>query len=272
MDRLGIERLCVFGMPPVPFIALAADLGCRHIGTGLTPLQAYNPHDYPWWSLRDDPALRRDTVAALGDLGVSMSLCEGFGIRPGADVGDYAADLDVVSELGGRRINAVSVDTDLGRTLDEFARLAEMAEARGIETVIEIGPGPIGGLDAALAAVRHVGRPGFRLLIDTMHFFRLGDGARDLARLDPGLICYVQLCDAPLTSRFARYMDEAFYERAAPGEGELPLLDLLEITPDAVVVSLEVPQRSLAEAGVGVRERVGRCVEAARTLLAEAGR
>jgi hypothetical protein len=37
-----------------------------------------------------------------------------------------------------------------------------------------------------------------------------------------------------------------------------------------VVLSVEVPQRSLAAAGVGPRERVGRCVAAARRLVAEA--
>lgn len=272
MDRLGIERLCVFGMPPVAFVALAADLGCRFIGTGLAPMRSYNPHGYPDWSLKDDPALRRATRAALADRGVSISLCEGFGVRREGDVRDYAADLDAAGELGAQRINLASVDRDMNRTLDGFAVLAEMAEARGMDTVIEIGPGPIGGLDAALAAVRHVGRPGFRLLIDTMHFFRLGGGVEQLAQLDPDLIGYVQLCDAPLKSPFARYMEEALYERMAPGDGELPLLEVLKRLPDAVVVSLEVPQRSLAEAGIGPYERVGRCVAAARALLADARR
>jgi sugar phosphate isomerase/epimerase len=270
MDRIGIERLCVFGMPPVAFVGLAADLGCRFIGTGLTPMRYYNPHGYPDWSLKEDPALRRETIAAMRDRDVSISLCEGFGLRPGADVRDYAADLDVLCELGGRRINVASIDRDLARTLDGFAALAEMAEPRGIETTIEIGPGPIDGLPAALAAVRHVSRPSFRLLIDTMHFFRFGGSAADLAALDPGLIGYVQLCDAPRVSRHASYMEEALHERMAPGDGELPLLDLVKLLPPQVVVSLEVPQRSLAEAGVGPHERVGRCVEAARRLLVEA--
>jgi len=38
MDRLGIEVLCVFGMPPVAFVEFAADLGCRHISLGLEPM------------------------------------------------------------------------------------------------------------------------------------------------------------------------------------------------------------------------------------------
>lgn len=268
MDRIGIERLCVFGMPPVEYVALAADLGCHFIGTALLPMRRCNPHDYPDWSLRDDPALRREMVAAMRDRDVAISLCEGFGIRPGGDVRDQAADFDIVRELGGRRINVASVDPDMGRTLDAFAMLAEMAGSRGIETVIEIGPGPISELDSAIAAVRHVGRPDFRLLIDTMHFFRFGGSVADIAALDPAMIGYVQLCDVPLVSKHARYMDEALYEQMVPGDGELPLLECLAALPRDLIVSVEVPQRSLAEAGIGPHARVGRCVEAARGLLA----
>ena len=35
MDRLGVEFLSVFGLPPVEFVNLAADLGCHYISTGL---------------------------------------------------------------------------------------------------------------------------------------------------------------------------------------------------------------------------------------------
>lgn len=269
MDRIGIERLCVFGLPPVAFVHLAADLNCRYIATALVPT-AYNPHGYPKWSLRDDPALRREMLAAMQDRNVSISLCEGFGVRPGVDVSEYASDLELISQLNVNRINVASIDRDLSRTFDQFAKLAEIAATFGIETTIEVGPGPVPNLAAALNAVRHVGKPNFRLLIDTMHLARSGGSAADIAALDPEVIGYIQLCDVPLISKHATYMDEALHERMVPGTGELPLLDLLAALPSDVVIGLEVPQRSLAEAGMGPLERVGRCVEAARKLLQQA--
>ena len=192
-----------------------------------------------------------------------------MGVRPGSDVGEYASDLDIIRELGARRINVASIDPDFSRTVDQFAKIAELADARGIETTIEIGPGPVPNLPAALTAVRHVGKSNFRLLIDTMHFFRSGSGAADIAALDPDVIGYVQLCDVPVISRHATYMDEALHERMVPGTGELPLIDLLTALPRQLVLGLEVPQRSLVEAGVGPHERVARCVAATRRLLAQ---
>ena len=120
-----------------------------------------------------------------------------------------------------------------------------------------------------LDAVRAVGRPDFRLLIDTMHLVRSGSGPADLAALDPDLIGYVQLSDVPLVPTIPDYMEEACFERMVPGTGELPLLEHTRALPRHVVMGLEVPLRSQADAGVGPHERLGRCVDAARELLAE---
>jgi sugar phosphate isomerase/epimerase len=103
-----------------------------------------------------------------------------------------------------------------------------------------------------------------------MHFFRLKNTVDEFAALDPALIGYVQLADAPWAQRFDTYIEEAMYERMAPGEGELPLAAFLAHVPDGVVISIEIPLRSRAERGEGVRERTARCIAAARTMLARA--
>lgn len=271
MAELGIEAISVFGLPPVAYVTLAADLGCRNISTGLSAFP-YNPHDYPAFSLRDDAALRRDMIAALRSRGVTISLGEGLTIRPGGDVRSYERDLDIFAELGAVRINTVSMDPDRGRTFDQFGVLAELAAARGLQTTTEFAPGlTVADLPTAVEAVRHVGRADFKLLVDTMHLVRSGSGAAEIAALDPGLIGYVQLCDAPMAPRFASYFEESMFERVAPGEGGLGLKEVVAALPGGCVFSLEVPLRSEAEAGSGPERRLRKCVEAARTLLAAAG-
>jgi sugar phosphate isomerase/epimerase len=270
MNELGIDRLGTFGMPPVEFVALAADLGCSRVGIGLAPTPGYNPDDHPDWSLRGDPALRRELTAALRDRGVRIGVVEGFALVPGQDIRAYANDLDLVRELGGDRIACVSLDKDLRRTIDGFAVLAGMAAERGLLVSAEMGSlGPYGLVAPALELVRSVAMGNFSLLIDAMHFFRLGNTVAQLAAIDPALIGYVQLCDAPLANRFETYMEEAMYERMVPGQGELPLREFVRLIPPGVVVSLELPLRSLAEQGLGPRERTAPCVAAARAMLAE---
>jgi len=267
--RIGIEFISVLGLPPVPFVELAAEMGCRYIGMALQPMFSENPHGYPAWSLRDDAVLRRETIAALRDRGVSISLGEGFLAWPHKDIADSAADLDLMRELGAERANLLSIDSDLSRSFDQCARFAELATARGLIATIEYLPGlAIGNLAAAVAAVRHAGNANFRVLIDAMHFFRSGSKPAELAQLDPTLIGYVQLCDVPLVSKYDDYSYEARFDRRAPGKGELPLLDLLAMVPEDVIVGLETPMLREAEAGIVPKERLAGGIQATRDLLA----
>jgi sugar phosphate isomerase/epimerase len=277
MDRLGIGFLGGFGLPPVEFVDLTADLGCRYMSAVVQGLPLV-PLGYPPFSLKDDAALRRDTLAAMNHRDVTISLGDGFLVLPGADMRTFAADLDALAELGVPRINVVSLDPDLGRTFDQFAILTELAAQRGIQTVVEPVPGlTVGDLPTALAARAHVGRSDFRLLIDTMHLVRSGSGAAEVAAIDRDHVGYAQLNDTTLRPRVDNYLDnsldsymeEAMFERMVPGEGELPLPDILSALPPDIVIELEVPRRSLALAGVSPIDRLRPCVEAARRLLSE---
>jgi sugar phosphate isomerase/epimerase len=267
MDLLGIENQTVMGLPPVEFVRLAADLECKYISISINE-RMYNPHGYEQFSVRDDAALRRRIVTALRDHGVSISLGDGFIVRPGSDVRDRARDLDTMAELGVTRINTVSLDPDLSRSFDEFGALAEMAASRGIETTLEFALMlTVTDLDTALAAVRHVARPDFRLLIDTMHLVRSGSSASDLEALDPRLIGYAHLSDHTLEQCGDTYWDDVS-NRRVPGEGELPLRDIVAALPPDIVIGVEVPMLSRAEAGESTQDRTRRVMQGARTVLA----
>lgn len=271
VDQLGIEHQTVFELPPVEFVHLTADLGCRYMAIVLYSTGAYNPHGYEPYSLRQDAVLRRRMTAALRERGVSISLGEGFVVRPGSDFRAAAADLDTMAELGVTRINTVSMDPDLGRTLDEFGTLADLARARGMETTIEFAPSlALRNLDDALAVVHQIGRPDFRLLIDTMHLVRAGNTASELAAIDPALIGYVQLSDNTIRQRGSVYRQDTI-DRMVPGEGEFPLREILAALPADLVIGIEVPMRSRADAGEPTQERARRCVDGARALLAAVG-
>ena len=268
MDALGIECLSMFGLHPALHIRLAGELGCGHVSLSLHGAANRLPQ-YFVHSIRDDAALRREIITALAASGVQVSLIEGFALGPETSARDLAGSLDIAAELGARAICAISLDRDVARRHAEFACLAEMAAQRGLLTTTEVGAGTLRNLDRAVEAVRQVGRSDFTLLLDTMHFFRSGAGLADLAALDPGQIGHIQLCDVPMPAVLDQYMEDALIERRCPGEGDLPLARFLSLVPAGVPIGLEVPIRSEAEVGTGPKQRLSRCVIAARGLLAQ---
>ena len=272
MNEIGVERLGTFGMPPPQLAALAAELGAECIGIGLASTQGgYNPDGHPAYSLRDDPAQLRATIAATRDLGVRVSIVEGFAVLADNDLRAYAGDLDIVRDLGCERINVVSVGQEMGRTIDGFAALCEVAAARGIAVSAEMGSlGPLKQVEAALEVARGVGQPNFSLVIDTMHVSRTGY-APMVARIDPALIGYVQINDGPMRGVTDGYLREAIVDRWVPGEGDYPLTEILRAVPPEVVVSIEVPMLDRPE-GRSDLDHVRACVAGARRAVEAARR
>jgi sugar phosphate isomerase/epimerase len=262
-----LDLQSAFGMPPVEYVTLAADLGCGHVTTGAGPTP-WNPCGYPRWSLRDDVALRRETAAALHDRGVVISVASGFSLRAETEVRDFAADMDLFAALGARQVGTVGMDPDIARAHDQLAQLTEMAVQRGMDVVLDYSPHQaINSLEAACTALRHTGSPHALLSIDAMHFFRTGGTVAQLADLDPRLIGYAQLCDVPSVAKHADYAREATFERMIPGEGDLPLTAYVEALPEAVLLGVETPILSEIERGASVSDVLARAVAASRRLL-----
>lgn len=256
-------------MDPAAFIALAAELGCSHVTLTLGPAANRLPPNPPL-VLHDNPALQRAVSAALTDHRITLGVLEGLALSPEIAAETHAPALDCAARLGAKAVCAIGLHRDPARGHAEFAQLAQMAAARGLDLVTELGAGALRRIDKAQTALAAVDAPNFKLLIDTMHFFRFGGTLDQMAALAPGAIGHVQLCDAPMPAQIADYMTEALYERRAPGDGDLPLAEFLRLVPPGVVVGLEVPIRSEAEAGVPTRDRLARCVTAARGIMADA--
>jgi sugar phosphate isomerase/epimerase len=267
MDRLGIEFISALGMNPVEAVRLTAELGLRRTGMAPSPITA-NPHGFAAWDFRKDPALVRATRAAACEHGVEIALGEGFLVMPGIEMADCEPAADIMAELGAPVVNAVCIEQDRARAIDEFALFAEMAGKRGMLATLEFMPMMWPQtLAEALDFIKATGAPNARLLLDAMHLFRSGATVAEVAAIDPAMIAYVQLCDVPMPARADDYGEEARHERLCPGEGDLPLADFLAALPAGVTVGLEVPMVSLARAGVSVRDALAPCVAAARKLL-----
>jgi sugar phosphate isomerase/epimerase len=222
--------------------------------------------------LRTDKQLRADVGQALKDHGVTVAQAEGFLVMPGIPIEGFGIDLDIAAEFGAKQVNTCCIAPDMAANVEGFGRLAEMAGERGLKITVEYLPDMVvGNLAAALELVAQVGRSNTGVLVDSMHLFRSGSDAAELAAADPSKILYAQLCDVPVVSKFAEYADEARFERLAPGDGELPLASFVKALPGNVTIGLEVPLRAAAEKGLPPEAWLKPAIEKARALLAEAG-
>lgn len=274
-DQLAIEFICGMAMPPADFVRLAHGLGVSRVGLAPAPITA-NPHNFSGWDLRTDAAMLAKTEAALAETGISVAQGEGFLIMPGTRIADSEPALDLFARLGAPIINAVIIEQDRTRAVEEFAALAAMAETRGIVVTLEFMPlmWPASLTDAVDFLAR-TGAANGKLMIDAMHLYRSGSTTADLAAIDPTLIGYAQLCDVPLhgivvpppPEAIPAYGEEARHERLCPGDGDLPLAGFIAAVPHGVTIGLEIPQMAKALTGMAPIEALRPCVDAARNLI-----
>ena len=109
------------------------------------------------------------------------------------------------------------------------------------------------------------GRPNGAILADNLHVDRAGgEPITALRQLDPALLPYAQVCDAPArpadASRPGLFSD-ARDGRRLLGEGALPVREFLAALPAGIPLSLEIRSRRLRERFPDAVERAA-CVHA----------
>jgi sugar phosphate isomerase/epimerase len=89
-------------------------------------------------------------------------------------------------------------DADQSRTIATFTRLCEAARPLGLKAMLEFIPFcQTKTLAAAVRVVSQSAQPNAGVLVDVLHPMRSGASPDDLRHVDPALLDYRQLCDAP---------------------------------------------------------------------------
>jgi len=105
---------------------------------------------------------------------------------------------------------------------------------------------PVATLQQALAVLTAAGQGNSAVLVDALHLFRSGGDVAAIAQVHPHYLRAVQLCDAPLQAPAeALIIQEAREGRLLPGQGQLPLVALLDALPADVQLSVETPSSAL---------------------------
>jgi len=255
----GLEHLTLLDVAPPDLVTVAAAAGFSAVGLRVSPAT----DDERPWPMGPGAPMLAETVLRCADLGITVLDVEA--IRLGARPTPVTPVLETAAALGAGFVNAICEEQDLSRLADEFAGLVQAARPYGIRPVVEfMAYRSVRTLDDAAAVV--AGSGGGGILIDALHVQRCGVSLDALRALKPALVTYVQLCDAPAAAP-ADEIAEARSGRLLPGDGELPLRELLTALPDRIPVAVEAPRAGAAGDPAAF---AGRARQALESVLSQA--
>lgn len=264
---LSLCHLTVLEVGPPELFDLAAEAGYQSVGLRLHPAMA-GGLAYPLRARTKELQIAKRRAT---DAGVSIFDVEFVPLTPELQLGSLEPLLEAAAELGAKRLEVSGDDPEFARLADRFGALCDLADGCGVGVDLEFMRWrAVARLSQAVDVVTRAARRNGRILLDLLHFVRTGGTAQQLSSLPSALLGVVQISDAPAADPGdAGIIDEARAGRLPPGEGGLPLRELLDALPSAVPLAVEVPmQRSFPTLAPLARAR--RAYDATRALLAKA--
>lgn len=194
-----------------------------------------------------DAAGVRVSMDALPDPRVLAERCDDVGValhdvevfRIGSDPIDHAERLvEFAAESGAGRLLVVSDLVSESATADAVGTLCRLGRQYSVAIALEymawVTPSSSAG------AIRIAEATGCLIVVDALHHCRLEEAPAAVVEVrNAGALGWFQICDGPSTAP-SDLIAEARGGRMVPGEGELPLVELITAIGPSVAVSVEV--------------------------------
>lgn len=262
MKPLSLAHLTIADATPSELALAAAEAGFGAVGlriTGFTP-EGAGP----------DLIGRRDRIRSLrgilGDGGLSVTSICTYRLVAERVVADYAAVFEACREIGAGTVLITCFIEDREQAFDMIAALAALALEFGLKLGLEfLKTSALRSLDSAEALRRDIGASNIGHIIDALHLCRCGHEPSDLAKLKPASVYGVQICDASLAAPSRDLAAAEVRNRLYPGEGELPLFDLLDSTGPNAWIEIEAPKAE--HAGLSMASRAKLAFASGRALM-----
>lgn len=262
---LGLCHFTAIDATPPHLVDLAARAGFAAVSVMLEFPVSYTGPRFP---VLGDTPMRRETKQRLDDTGLVLYDAAVCRLEPDSKVEDFAAVMDSAAYLGARTVNVNASDPDAARLADRFAALCALAAQHGMGIGLEFMMSTqVHTVADALDLIERSGVTDAALTVDALHLTRSGGSAKDIAALAPAQVSYVQLCDGPATVPAEGYAFEGGRQRLLPGEGELPLADLVAAVGPDVLLAVEAPSQRRVEQGVSDEDYVAAAMRALKNLL-----
>lgn len=265
--EIALAALTVLDAPPAEIVDIAAEAGFDAVTLRIA--DASEPAANP---LVSDTQTRRETLARLRDHGIGVLDVEVIRLRADTDLSALRPVWESAAELGARNVLVIDNEPDEQRMIDAMRALCEELSAYSMRPALEFMVfTECRTVQDACRIVLATEHPAAAVLVDPLHLARSGGTpaqVRELASRHPSRFPYAQLCDAPAATpeQGTRGLyREAVHDRLNPGEGELPLEELLAALPDTTPLSVETPVRALRDRPPA--ERARQAIAHTRTLL-----
>lgn len=268
---LILGHLTVMDCTPPEVVEVAAETGFSQVGLRLIASRADSVH-YP---LHKHPEMLAETERRLQSTGVAVYDFDVVRLTAQSSMDDLRPAIEVGARLGAKSVLVTAGDPDRARFTDTFGALCDLAAGFGITADLEymrFTP-TVPDLATAIAITRQVGRQNAGVLVDTIHFDRLGADFDELRAAPPELMHYIHLTDAraerPSTTE--GLIEDTRAYRMMPGEGGINLVSFLQALPEGIPLCVEVSNAEL-DRTLTPRQRAVRAMSSTRSVLAAAGR
>lgn len=257
MTEIGIAHLSLLELEPDELVRVAAGAGFDFVGVrvrGATPAETIA-------DMRPGSPMSRAVLDALAETGAVVRDIEFLSLDGRTGREEWLPMLEAGAALGATTLSLAGQDPEARRLTETLGELVRDAHEFGIVPTLE--PISYNAVSTVSTAARIAAGAGAGVLLDPLHIQRGGGSVADVAALDPSLVPVLQLCDAPLVTPEALEISaplprgmtadgeprkvEARTLRLPPGDGELPLSELLNAVAPGLPLSVEVPNAPLVE-------------------------
>ena len=249
---------------PIEYIEATVAAGYDGIG-----LRVHRSPGLPFHPVVGNAALIREMKSRIADAGLEVFDLYSFYLQPDTDVKSFAPAMELGAAFGAKYATVMGADEDWSRQRDNFSAICDLAAQFGLTCSLEFAViRPLATLPQTLQLIAEAQRDAV-ICIDPLHLARSGGSPADVKALDAKYFPYAQISDGvldPGEPNPALFGKLGLGTRAMPGEGTLPLRELLAVLPRDIPLSVELPY-SLAK-GASANAWAKTTLERTRAFLA----
>jgi len=263
----SLVHLTNIACPPPEMIRVAAKAGFDAVSLRTIPmgLKGEKPYD-----IAKNPQLLAETRKAAKETGIQLHDTENARIANGVNVKDYEPALAAAAELGIRHILSNIWTDDKAFYTEQFCILCDLAAQYGQTVSLEfVTWASVKNLRQAKELLLASGKENVGVVVDCLHFYRSRVTLEELDGCPQNWFHYAHLCDcpAPIPDDETSLIHTGRAERLYPGEGAVPIRDIVSRLPYATR-GVEVPHLRRVEE-LGYEEHAKNILAAAKACMGE---